>query len=113
LILTFPDAKGPEGGFSHRENDITVGNGRTGMAVDVGHDEEGCLFKVYVDGEEAGYLSYNMDAGTLDIEHTAVDPLFRGRGLGRMLVEAALEYAGSKRVEVRPFCSYARALMKK
>ncbi len=83
------------------------------MAVDVGHDEEKCVFKVYVDGEEAGYLSYDMESGTLDIEHTVVDPLFRGRGLGRVLVEAAIEYAGCKRIEVRPFCSYARAIIKK
>ncbi|MDD2410374.1 MAG: GNAT family N-acetyltransferase [Candidatus Methanomethylophilaceae archaeon] len=83
------------------------------MVIDVGHDEGGCVFKIYVDGEEAGYLSYDMDAGTLDIEHTVVDPLFRGRGLGRVLVEAAVEYAKCRSVEVRPFCSYARVLMER
>lgn len=83
------------------------------MGKDIGHDTEGCIFKIYVDGEEAGYLTYNVGSGTFDIEHTVVDPLFRGQGLGKVLVDAAVEYAGGKKMEIRPICSYARALLDK
>ncbi len=83
------------------------------MGTDIGHDASGCIFKVYVEGEEAGYLSYNLDSGSFDIEHTVVDPSFRGCGLGKALVEAAVQYAKEEGLEIRPFCSYARVLLEK
>ncbi|MDN5357931.1 MAG: GNAT family N-acetyltransferase [Candidatus Methanomethylophilaceae archaeon] len=83
------------------------------MGTDIVHDATGCIFKVYVDGEEAGYLSYNLESGSFDIEHTVVDLPFRGCGLGKVLVEAAVQYATEKGVEIRPFCSYARVLLEK
>jgi len=40
----------------------------------------------------AGYCSYRLVAGELQINNVAVRPEYRGRGYGRALVEAALDH---------------------
>lgn len=82
------------------------------MTEEVKHDTANCIFKIYLNSEEAGYLSYEREAGVIGIHHTVVDPSFRGRGLGRILVNAALKYAEEEHMEIIPYCSYARVVMK-
>lgn len=81
------------------------------MVEKVEHDIVNCIFKIYTDGEEAGYLTYDKESGTIDIHHTVVDPSFRNRGFGRILVNAALKYAQGEHMEVIPYCSYARVVI--
>ena len=53
-----------------------------------------------------GYLSYELDGGVLDLQHTVVDPAARGQGLGGRLVEEALQYARAEDLLVRPTCPF-------
>lgn len=43
-----------------------------------------------VDGDLAGFVSWKLRDGTLDLHRLAVDPPFARRGIGRALVRAAI-----------------------
>ena len=66
---------------------------RDDIRHDVGVNAEG-VFVAEVDGEVAGYATTRLygDRLTGHIPNLAVDARFRGRGIGRKLVEAALDY---------------------
>ncbi|WP_149814839.1 MULTISPECIES: GNAT family N-acetyltransferase [Serinicoccus] len=55
---------------------------------------------------EIGYLSYELEGGVLDLQHTVVEPEARGQGLGGRLVEEALGYARDEGLRVRPTCPF-------
>ncbi len=83
------------------------------MAEDIKHDVEKRIFRIYVDGEEAGYVTYRADDGGMQITHTVVDPSMRGQGLAKKLVDAACAYAEEEGREIMSYCSYARAVIGK
>jgi Predicted acetyltransferase len=68
--------------------------------------------KIIFEDRQAGYLTYSIHDNALDIEHTVVDPAFRGQGLGHILVEKAIEHAEEEGLIVIPSCSYAERVMK-
>ena len=51
-------------------------------------------FSANYDGESAGVLQYEWkDENTFNIVHTEVDENFGGKGIGKHLVTAAVDYA--------------------
>ncbi len=60
-----------------------------------------------VNGKEVGYLTYSIDDGTLDIEHTVVDPEMRGQGIARKMVDAAAQFCRDEGLKIKASCSYA------
>ncbi len=50
------------------------------------------VFLAYVDGEPAGFIRVSERDGSYWIEELYVKPVYRGRGIGRKLVEVAEEY---------------------
>ena len=49
-------------------------------------------------GMAAGHINFRILAGEGEIERVAVHPLLRGRGFGRKLMEAMVEYASGQGV---------------
>lgn len=47
------------------------------------------------------------------IDHTLVEPGNEGRGLGKLLVKAAVDYARQKGMKIMPLCPYAKAVLEK
>jgi predicted GNAT family acetyltransferase len=45
------------------------------------------------------------------IEYVEVSPELRGTGLGRQLVEKAVDFAKASELRVVPICGYARAVI--
>jgi predicted GNAT family acetyltransferase len=66
-------------------------------------------FEIHVDGRLAGFAQYRMkDAGLIVFTHTEIDDAYEGRGLGSVLIRAALDAASSRGLAVRPDCPFVR-----
>lgn len=69
-------------------------------------------FVLRIDGERHGFLEFTRpEVGLLRIEYVEVSPELRGTGLGRQLVEKAVDFAKDSQLRVVPICSYARAVI--
>lgn len=82
--------------------------------VTVTREEAGGIqeFVLRVDGQRLGSLDFTRpDAGVMRIEYVEVAPELRGTGLGRQLVQAAVDWARDGGLKVVPICGYARAVM--
>lgn len=73
---------------------------------------EASEFVLHVDGERLGSLDFaRPEAGVLRIDYVEVAPELRGSGLGRRLVEAAVDWARDENMKIVPICGYARAVI--
>ncbi len=63
---------------------------------------------------DAGRMTYTW-AGSdkIIIDHTEVMPAFSGKGVGKQLVLAAVEYARENHIKILPLCPFARSIMEK
>lgn len=68
-------------------------------------------YEVYDGDELAGFSRYTLTPGKIAFTHTEVDPLFKGRGLARVLVTEALDDARRRGLTVWPFCPYVRKVI--
>ena len=68
------------------------------------HDQEQSRFVIYVDDQEAGFAEYSQEGNVRDFNHTVVDPEFRGQGLSKPLIQAALDDARADGMQVTPSC---------
>jgi predicted GNAT family acetyltransferase len=69
-------------------------------------------FVLRIDGERHGFLEFTRpEVGLMRIEYVEVSPELRGRGLGRQLVQKAVDFARDAKLRVVPICSYARAVI--
>ena len=73
--------------------------------AEVLHDPAGSRFCVKLEGYEA-CLMYRLSGRELDLYHTYVPEVFRGRGVAEKLCKAAFEYAKANGLTVLPSCSY-------
>ncbi len=71
----------------------------------VAHDTQSRRFRVEMEGYEA-VLMYRQQGAEIDLYHTYVPEVFRGRGMAERLCKAAFEYAKQQRLTVIPSCSY-------
>ena len=74
------------------------------------NDETKGLFKAIEDERVAGLMTYTW-AGKerFIIDHTEVMPDFKGRGVGKILVQSAVEYARLNGLKIIPLCPFAKA----
>ena len=56
-----------------------------------------------------GGLGYSRAGNVVALEHTVVEPAFRGRGIAKRLVAHAVDWARASGVKLRPACSFAVA----
>lgn len=47
------------------------------------------------------------------IDHTEVDPSFKGKGVGKQLLYKIVEMAREKNIKILPLCPFASAMFKK
>ena len=73
--------------------------------VSVQHDLVGNRFYIALEGHEARLL-YRRAGKEIDLYHTYVPEVFRGRGLAEKLCQAAFEYAKQETLTVVPSCPY-------
>ena len=82
-------------------------------SIEVAHQEAEQRFSVRLEGYEA-CLMYRRTGKTLDLYHTYVPHVFRGKGIAERLCQAAFEHAKAQGMSVIPSCSYiAEAYLKR
>jgi predicted GNAT family acetyltransferase len=76
------------------------------MSSDIRHDPARKRFTLDKGGAVA-YITYReVDAHTLDLDHTFVPPALRGGGIASELTEHALRYARGRGAKVIPSCPF-------
>lgn len=73
--------------------------------LNIEHEEAARRFCVKLSGYEA-CLMYRRTGNEMDLYHTYVPEVFRGRGIAERLCRAAFEYAKQAQLAVVPSCSY-------
>ena len=79
----------------------------------VTHDTTAERYLITVDGRDAGYADYIQGNGVRDFHHTVIDPEFRGQGLSKLLIQAALDDTRAAGDKVRPLCSAVAGFIEK
>lgn len=76
-------------------------------------ESKGAFF-IKVDGAKIAEMTYSK-AGTdrIIIDHTEVDPAYRGKKLGDMMVLKAVEMARGRGISIVPLCPFARSVFNK
>jgi predicted GNAT family acetyltransferase len=69
-------------------------------------------YELEVDGQRAE-LVYRERGGRLVLVHTEVPESLEGRGIGGMLVRAALDDAKARDLTIVPMCPFARAWLER
>jgi predicted GNAT family acetyltransferase len=71
-------------------------------------------FEVIEDGKEAGKMTYTWAGDSkFIIDHTEVSPEFNGKGVGKKMVLAAVDYARTNNVKIIPLCPFAKSVFDK
>ena len=84
------------------------------MEIIHGTTQEGGIFFADENGQRMGYLSYEWaDESVFAILHTVVDEAFRGQGIAKALLDAAVAFAQENNYKIRPVCPYAEAMFKR
>lgn len=78
------------------------------------HGEKGGLFLARINDEVMGEMSYHLESDTImAIEHTEVKTSARGNNVGMELLEAAVAYAGTNQIKIRPVCNFVNVIFNK
>lgn len=63
---------------------------------------------------DKGYLTYEWDSPEVfAIMHTVVEEAFRGQGVAKALLDAAVSFARENGYKVRPVCPYAEKVLRR
>jgi uncharacterized protein len=64
-------------------------------------------------GERLAEMTYTVAGSRVIIDHTDVDDRLRGKGAGKQLVQAAVEWARADGRHLMPLCPFARSVFDK
>ena len=82
------------------------------MDIEVKHDKEYERFVAEVEGHKA-YLSYNIFDDKINFSSTFTPPELRGKGIAKIIVKYAFNYAKENNLKVIPSCSYVQAFVER
>ncbi|MFV0524833.1 MAG: GNAT family N-acetyltransferase [Acidimicrobiales bacterium] len=68
-------------------------------------------YELLVDGTLASLTEYRLHGQVADFVHTETRDGFGGEGYGTRLIRAALDDAGRRGWQVRPFCPFVKRFM--
>jgi predicted GNAT family acetyltransferase len=70
-------------------------------------------FEIWIGNELAGQTVYRGEGPTFAFMHTEIDDRFGGRGLGTVLIRAALDTVRDGGGLVLPYCPFVKAFIQK
>lgn len=66
------------------------------------------------DGVQIGEMTYSkVGSDKIIIDHTEVDESQKGKGVGKILLTKAVDYARDNNVKILPLCPFAKAMFDK
>ncbi len=74
-------------------------------------DEDRSRYELLLDGEVVGVADYRDTGDALVFPHTEIDPAHRGKGLGEILVRAAMDDVKALGRTVVPTCWFVREFL--
>ncbi|MDQ6469581.1 GNAT family N-acetyltransferase [Flavobacterium sp. LHD-80] len=84
------------------------------MEIQQINDTRRGYFEAIEDGKEAGKMTYTWAGDSkFIIDHTEVSPEFNGKGVGKKLVMASVEYARANNLKIIPLCPFAKSVFDK
>ncbi|PVH26457.1 GNAT family N-acetyltransferase [Sphingobacterium corticibacter] len=79
----------------------------------INHDNKG-YFKATEDNKEAGRMTYSWAGDSrIIIDHTEVNPDFKGRGVGKTILMEIVSFARAKNIKILPLCPFAKSVFDK
>lgn len=76
--------------------------------------EEQGSFYIPEGNERVGEIFFSMkNDDRMVIEHTEVSEKLSGRGIGKQLVDHAVEYAREKNLKIVPLCPFAKSVFER
>jgi predicted GNAT family acetyltransferase len=88
---------------------VTLDEGLNDRELHVTDEPAWERFVITADGQPAGFVQYQLEAGLIVFTHTEIDPRFEGRGLASALIRHVLDEARARRIGVLPLCPFVRA----
>lgn len=77
------------------------------------HGSKGAFF-ISAQGKRLAEMTYSKAGDTrLIIDHTEVSEALKGKGAGKQLVTAAVNFARQQKIKILPLCPFARAVFEK
>ncbi len=77
------------------------------MTINHTNNELNGEFVAFEGEEKLGYISYEwVDADHFAIVHTVVSPEHKGKGIGKILLDAAANYARKHNKKIKDVCSF-------
>jgi len=71
-------------------------------------------FEAVEDGKEAGKMTYTWAGDSkFIIDHTEVSEEFNGKGVGKKLLMATVDYARNNNLKIIPLCPFAKSVFDK
>lgn len=65
-------------------------------------------------GKRAGLMTYSIPKNDfIIIDHTEVDPAFKGQGVGKEMLYSVVTMAREKNLKILPLCPFAAAMFRK
>ncbi|SHF38851.1 GNAT family N-acetyltransferase [Chryseobacterium takakiae] len=84
--------------------------------IEVKHsnNEKNGNFEAFIDGKRAGLMTYTW-AGEerFIIDHTEVEEAYNGKGVGKEMLLAAVDFARKNGKTIIPLCPFAKATFQK
>jgi len=80
------------------------------MTINHNNNEQNGEFVAYEGEEKLGYINYDwVDANCFAIVHTVVLPEHKGKGVAKILLDAAADYARANSKKIQDVCSFVTA----
>ncbi|WP_259070094.1 GNAT family N-acetyltransferase [Mucilaginibacter sp. X4EP1] len=81
------------------------------MEIQNRNDGKRGAFFIEDEGKEIALMHYTFAGpGKIIIDHTEVNEAYEGKGLGRKLVKAGVDYAREQHIKILPLCPFAKKI---
>ena len=81
--------------------------------MEILHKDDGKtgIFYIVQAGEQVAEMTYKWDGTSIIIDHTLVNPILGGKGVGKQLVDRAVAFAREKNITIVSICPFVERVL--